>query len=89
MKLKQTITEAEEVEFDSLDSKQQNQIKAVHKHIGGKRGYIFDGIHGLIVNFEKTAGHPSGRLNVNQLKGLIKNKIRWIESKKDSITVGL
>ena len=48
MKLKQTITEAEEVEFDSLDSKQQNKIKAVHKHVPGKRGYIFDGIHGLI-----------------------------------------
>ena len=88
MKLRQTINEAEEVEFDSLDSKKQNQIKAIHKHVGGKRGTIFDGIHGIIVDFEKQGGHPSGRLNVNQLKGLIKNKIRWIESHKDSITVG-
>ena len=87
MKLKQTITEAEEVEFDSLDSKKQNQIKAIHKYVGGKRGTIFDGIHGIIVDFEKQGGHPSGRLNVNQLKGLIKNKIRWIESDKDGISV--
>ena len=54
MKLRQTIKEAEEVEFDSLDSKQQNKIKAVHKHVPGKRGYIFDGIHGLIVPVSYT-----------------------------------
>ena len=87
MKLKQTINESEEVEFDSLDKKKQNQIKAIHKHVGGKRVFASAGIHGMIVDFEKQGGHPSGRLNVNQLKGLIKNKIRWIESDKDGISV--
>ena len=87
MKLKQTITEAEEVEFDSLDNKQQNKIKAVHKHVGGKRGYIFDGIHGLIVQF--ITGGDIGQISGKQIKGLAKENIRWMKIEKKDIVVGI
>ena len=87
MKLKQTITEAEEVEFGSLDSKQQNKIKAVHKHVPGKRGYIFDGIHGLIVQFI-TSGDV-GQISGKQIKGLAKENIRWMKPGKKDIVVGI
>ena len=87
MKLKQTITEAEEVEFDSLDSKQQNKIKAVHKHVRGKRGYIFDGIHGLIVQF--ITGGDMGQISGKQIKGLAKENIRWMKPGKKDIVVGI
>ena len=87
MKLRQTINEAEEVEFDSLDNKQQNKIKAVHKHVGGKRGYIFDGIHGLIVQF--ITGGDIGQISGKQIKGLAKENIRWMKVEKKEIVVGL
>ena len=87
MKLRQTITEAEEVEFDSLDSKQQNKIKAVHKHVPGKRGYIFDGIHGLIVQF--ITGGDVGQISGKQIKGLAKENIRWMKPGKKDLLVGI
>ena len=87
MKLKQTINEAEEVEFGSLDSKQQNKIKAVHKHVPGKRGYIFDGIHGLIVQF--ITGGDVGQISGKQIKGLAKENIRWMKPGKKDIVVGI
>jgi len=91
MKLKQSINEAEKVELDSLDSKKQNQIKSIQRHVGGKldRDSIFDGVHGVIVNFDVNT--RMGRLSVNQLKGLVKNKIRWVEvhSQDNIISVGI
>ena len=35
MNLKNTLNEAEEVEFKSLDPKDQNKIKAIQKIVGG------------------------------------------------------
>ena len=46
MKLKHTITEGgDELDYDSLDKKQQFKINAAQKVIGGKRLYIMETIH--------------------------------------------
>ena len=88
MKLKNTLNEAEEVEFDSLDPKDQNKIKAIQKVVGGKRDTVWDGVHGIIVDFSIREMGMS-RLSKKQLQGLVKSDIRWIEAKPNRIAVGL
>ena len=88
MNLKNTLNEAEEVEFKSLDPKDQNKIKAIQKVVGGKRDGVWDGIHGIIVHFSiREAG--MSRLSKKQLQGLVKTDVRWIEAKQNLIAVGL
>ena len=88
MNLKNTLNEAEEVEFESLDPKDQNKIKAIQKVVGGKRDGVWDGLHGIIVNFSIREAAMS-RLSKKQLQGLVKSDIRWIEAKPNRIAVGL
>ena len=88
MKLQNTLNEAEEVEFESLDPKDQNKIKAIQKVVGGKRDGVWDGLHGIIVNFSIREAAMS-RLSKKQLQGLVKNDIGWIEAKPNRIAVGL
>ena len=88
MNLKNTLNEAEEVEFESLDPKDQNKIKAIQKVVGGKRDGVWDGLHGIIVHFSiREAG--MSRLSKKQLQGLVKSDVRWIEAKQNLIAVGL
>ncbi len=88
MKLQHTITEGKEVSFDSLDRKIKNQIISIQKVVGGKRTSIFSGVHGMIVTL--TIPGTLFRLGKNQLQGLVKNNVRWIETKekRNELSVG-
>ena len=82
---KKTINEAEEVKFDQLDKNKQKDIIQFEKILGGKRGQIFDGIHGNIVDI-KTFGRGY-RFDTNTLKKLLSVGIRWMEADGDTITI--
>jgi len=83
MKLKNIITEGgDEVEYDSLDKKQQYKINAVQKVIGGKRLYVMETIHGFIVAFDSSrhmGGNKSVRFNARDLDQISKLKVRWLD----------
>ena len=95
MKLKHTITEGgDEVDFDTLDKKQQNKIKAVQKAIGGQRLYIMETIHGLIAAFDGSrhlAGQKTLRFSAKDLSQLTKLKVRWVgvSASQQEISVGI
>ena len=94
MKLKHTITEGgDALAIDELDKKQQNKVKAAQKVIGGKRLYIMESIHGLIVAFEDIHSTGSGavRFSYKDLSQLTRLKVRWLESdaSQNSISVGI
>ena len=95
MKLQHTITEGgDEVDFDSLDKQQQNKIKAAHKAIGGKRLYIMETMHGLIVAFDGSrhlAGQKTLRFSAKDLSQLTKLKVRWVgvSASQQEISVGI
>jgi hypothetical protein len=74
--------------LNRLDPKDQNKIKAIQKVVGGKRDGVWDGLHGIIVNFSIREAAMS-RLSKKQLQGLVKSDIRWIEAKPNRIAVGL
>jgi hypothetical protein len=77
------ITEGgDELDFDDLDSKQQVKIKAAQKVIGGKRAYIMESIHGLIVGFEDIralSGNKTIRFSDKDLAQFAKLKLRWLD----------
>ena len=88
MKLQHSIAEdiitegGDELDFDRLDSKQQNRIKAAQKVIGGKREYIMESSQGLIVAFTDIRydnNNKSIRLSGKDLAGLVKLKVRWFD----------
>ena len=98
MKLKHSITEdiitegGDELDFDDLDSKQQNKIKVAQKAIGGKRLYIMETIHGLIVAFDDKrthSGQKSRRMSLPALSALVSLKIRWLDFSPSQQTVSI
>ena len=95
MKLKHTITEGgDELDYDSLDKKQQFKINAAQKVIGGKRLYIMETVHGLIVAFDSSrhmGGNKSVRFSAKDLAQISKLKVRWlgVSPAQQSISVGI
>jgi len=100
MKLQHTIKEdiitegGDELNFEDLDSKQQNRIKAAQKVIGGKREYIMESAHGLIVAFKDIRYDHSNktiRLSGKDLAGLAKLKVRWFDVSpvQQTVAVGI
>ena len=100
MKLQHTIKEdtitegGDELDFDDLDSKQQNKIKAAQKAIGGKRAYIMESMHGLIVGFEDIrfdASNKAVRFSGKDLAQFAKLKLRWLDvsGSQQMIAVGI
>tara|TARA_R110000824_G_scaffold81446_1_gene204743 strand:+ start:1350 stop:1652 length:303 start_codon:yes stop_codon:yes gene_type:complete len=89
------ITEGgDELDFDRLDSKQQNRIKAAQKVIGGKREYIMESSQGLIVAFTDIRydnNNKSIRLSGKDLAELAKLKVRWfdISPVQQTVAVGI
>jgi hypothetical protein len=89
------ITEGgDELDFDRLDSKQQNRIKAAQKVIGGKREYIMESSQGLIVAFTDIRydhNNKSIRLSGKDLAGLVKLKVRWFDVSpvQQTVAVGI
>jgi len=88
MKLQHTIREniitegGDELDFDDLDSKQQNKIKAAQRAIGGKRAYIMESAQGLIVGFEDIrfdASNKTVRFSGRDLAQFTKLKLRWLD----------
>ena len=88
MKLKHSITEdiitegGDELDFDDLDNKQQNKIKAAQRAIGGKRAYIMESAQGLIVGFEDIrfdASNKTVRFSGRDLAQFTKLKLRWLD----------
>ena len=88
MKLQHTIREniitegGDELDFDDLDSKQQNKIKVAQKAIGGKRAYIMESAQGLIVGFEDIrfdASNKTVRFSGRDLAQFAKLKLRWLD----------
>jgi hypothetical protein len=73
------VNEASVVEFDSLTSAQQKQIKSFETIIGGKYETVWDGIHGFVVAIKLQNAHGSYRFDVDTMKKLISAKIRWAE----------
>jgi len=100
MKLKHSITEetitegGDELDFDDLDSKQQNKIKVAQKAIGGKRAYIMESSQGLIVGFEDIrfdASNKTVRFSGRDLAQFAKLKLRWmdISPSQQMVAVGI
>ena len=100
MKLKHSITEdiitegGDELDFDDLDSKQQNKIKVAQKAIGGKRAYIMESAQGLIVGFEDIrfdASNKTVRFSGRDLAQFAKLKLRWmdISPSQQMVAVGI
>jgi hypothetical protein len=88
MKLQHTIREdiitegGDELDFDRLDSKQQNKVKAAQKVIGGKRAYIMESSQGLIIGFEDIrfdASNKNIRFSGKDLAQFAKLKLRWLD----------
>jgi hypothetical protein len=77
------ITEGgDELDFDRLDSKQQNKVKAAQKVIGGKRAYIMESSQGLIIGFEDIrfdASNKNIRFSGKDLAQFAKLKLRWLD----------
>ena len=100
MKLQHTIREniitegGDELDFDDLDSKQQNKIKVAQKAIGGKRAYIMESAQGLIVGFEDIrfdASNKTVRFSGRDLAQFAKLKLRWmdISPSRQMVAVGI
>ena len=100
MKLKHSITEdiitegGDELDFDDLDSKQQNKIKVAQRAIGGKRAYIMESAQGLIVGFEDIrfdASNKTVRFSGRDLAQFAKLKLRWmdISPSQQMVAVGI
>ena len=100
MKLKHSITEdiitegGDELDFDDLDSKQQNKIKVAQRAIGGKRAYIMESSQGLIVAFEDIrfdASNKTVRFSGRDLAQFTKLKLRWmdISPSQQMVAVGI
>jgi len=100
MKLQHTIREdtitegGDELDFDDLDSKQQNKIKVAQKAIGGKRAYIMESSQGLIVGFEDIrfdASNKTVRFSGRDLAQFAKLKLRWmdISPSQQMVAVGI
>ena len=100
MKLQHTIREdtitegGDEKDFDDLDSKQQGKIKAAQKAIGGKRAYIMESIHGLIVGFEDIrfdSSNKTVRFSGKDLAQFARLKLRWLDvsSSQQMVAVGI
>lgn len=86
-----TINEAEEVQMSDLDSNQQKTIQSLSKvlDVGKRPEAIFKSIHGVVVQFENSKAMGSYRFSIKELKTLSKLPIRWIESDKRSVSIGL
>jgi len=84
------LNEAEEVEYSSLDSKEQKVIQALGKVLDVDRTptAIFKGIHGTVVQFEINKGVGGYRYDIKELKTLSRLPIRWIDNDRSSISVG-
>ena len=85
-----SINEAEEVEYSSLDSKEQKVIQSLGKVLDVDRTptAIFKGIHGTIVQFEINKGVGGYRYDIKELKALSRLPIRWIDNDRSSISIG-
>lgn len=85
------INEAEEVQFNDLDSKEQKTIQALTKvlDVGKYPEAIFKSIHGTVVQFENSKAMGGYRFDIKELKALSRLPIRWIDSDKKSVNVGL
>jgi len=93
--MEDTITEGgDELDFDDLDSKQQNKIKVAQKAIGGKRAYIMESAQGLIVGFEDIrfdSSNKTVRFSGKDLAQFARLKLRWLDvsSSQQMVAVGI
>jgi len=92
---KETLKEAEEVSFDSLDKKDQITIKKIQIVLGTKKiDGVWDGIHGKIVDFDddRQMALPNNRVRIagSQFRTWHKmpKEVRWIEIGQRGISVG-
>ena len=59
------------------------------EHRFGKVTYVWDGIHGTIVDFE-IHGSQNHRLNEQDLRFLMSDpRFRWVEAERDGVSVGM
>lgn len=94
------LNEASQVDFDDLNDAEKKTLFAIMKITGASRGTrskaptdvtLFGGIHGRIAWFKHgmgTWGGPVPRLFMDDLKKVVKLKIRWIEFAQHQLTVG-
>ena len=92
---KETLTEAEEVSFDSLDKKDQTTIKKIQIVLGTKKiSGVWDGIHGKIVDFDddRQMAMPNNNVRIASSQFRVWQKmpkeVRWIEIGQRGISVG-
>ena len=88
------VVEASPIKFEELDNTQKKLAQKFVDSLPHKRltlTSLFDGIHGVILTFkikQNTAG-STPRYDLSDLKKISKLKLRWIDFKKDEITIGI
>lgn len=83
-----SVNEAEEVQLSDLQPTQLKQVKAFEQLLGGKIESIFDGIHGFVVDIKINGAYGAYRFDGDDLKKLLALKIRWVESDRNTISIG-
>lgn len=91
--IREQLTEASEVELAELDKPHQQYVAAIERSVRNcKLSRAWDGIHGIILNFDVKAtlgGGPSFRLTKDSVDVLNAfSSFRWMEMGKDELTVG-
>jgi hypothetical protein len=82
-----SLHEAESVDYKSLPPAEKKQIDVLLKLFSGRQFQVFDGIHGKIL-YIKTS-EQGRRITANELKALVASKVRWIDTGKEYITIGV
>lgn len=79
---------ASEIELSELPAEQMAFVKKLERRFG-RATTAWDGIHGIIVEFEPK-GMQVQRLNKDDLKSLLSDSnFRWVQAERDGISVGM
>jgi len=76
------LSEASQSSFDDVDPYVKEFIEKLFKNTSYKldKQTVFDGIHGIIVNFMDQLNTPSIRLRKTDLKKIMSDKnVRWVD----------
>ena len=91
--LRGQLVEASEIEPSELPKEHQNYVAAIERAVPKcKLGQAWDGIHGIILNFDikgHVGGGPSIRMTKDVMDIITKfSSMRWLELGKDEMTIG-
>lgn len=79
---------AEELPLEELPEDRMQFVKKLERRFG-KATTAWDGIHGIIVEFE-VRGSQVNRLNKDDLKALISDSnFRWVQAERTGVSVGM